>query len=298
MRPSARFKTTDGRVTELGHGDLVGRLESAALYIDDPRVSEAHAMVSLRGTALKLLALRGRFTVRGKPLAAVELTPGLVVDLARGLTLEVVDVTLPDRVLGLRVAGMEVRVLAGVCSLFGGAKAELRAGFHADALAHVWARAAGLQVRRREGPDVTLRAGDTATVDGVAVEVVEMALEADGQYVTTARGAVAAPLELVTRYASAHIFREHEPALVLSGISARILSELVAFGVPAPWATVACEIWPDEEPDAVRAKWDVNLGRLRKKLEDARIRGDLVYSDGRGNVELRLERGDVARDEG
>jgi len=284
-------------VTELGHGDLIGRLESAALHLDDPRVSEAHAMVSLRGTALKLLALRGRFTVRGKPLAAVEVVSGLVVELARDLTLEVVDVTLPDRVLGLRVAGMEVRVLAGVCSLFGGPKAELRAGFHADALAHVWARADGLQLRRPEGPDVTLRAGDRATIDGVPIEVVAMALEADGQYVTTARGAVAAPLEIVTRYASAHIFREDEPALVLTGISAHILSELVTFGVPVAWSTVAREVWPDEEPEAVRAKWDVNLGRLRKKLEDARIRGDLVYSDGRGNVELRLERGDVARDE-
>jgi len=297
MRPTARFRAPDGRVVELGHGDLVGRLESAALHLDDPRVSEAHAMVSLRGAALKLLALRGRFTVRGKALASVDLTPGLVVHLARELPLEVLAVTLPDRVPGIRLAGRSVRVLTGVCSLFGGPKSELRPGFHSGALAHLWMRADGMQLRRPGVADQTLRPGDSVEVDGVTLEVVEMALEAEGQYVTTARGAVAAPLEIVTRYESAHIYREEEPALVLTGISARILSELASFGVPVPWSTVACEVWPDEEPEEIRAKWDVNLGRLRKKLETARIRGDLVFSDGRGNVELRLERDDVVRDE-
>lgn len=298
MRPSARFLLPDGRAVDLGHGDLVGRLESAALVLDDPRVSEAHAMVSLRGAALQLMALRGRFTVGGKLLASVELAPGLVVHLARDLSLEVVSVTLPDRVLGVRVAGMDVRMLAGVCSLFGGAKAELRSGFHAGAAAHLWVRGGGLQLRRPGAPDVTLRPGDAVDVAGVAVEVVAMALEADGQYVTTARGAVAAPLEIVTRYESVHIFREHEPVLVLTGVSARILSELATFAAPVPWSAVAGEVWPDETADAVRARWDVNLGRLRRKLEAAGIRGDLVYSDGHGNLELHLERGDVVRDEG
>lgn len=297
MRPSARFLLPDGRAVELGHGDLIGRLESAALHLDDPRISEAHAMVSLRGTALKLLALRGRFTVSGKLLAAVELTPGLVIDLARDLALEVASVASPKRVLGVRVGGMDVRVLAGVCSLFGGAKAELRSGFHAEARAHLWVRGDGLQLRRAGAPDVTLRVGDAVDVEGVAVEVVAMALEADGQYVTTARGAVTAPLEIVTRYASVHVFREREPVLVLSGMSARILSELATFGVPVPWTAVAGEVWPGEATDAVRARWDVNLGRLRRKLEGAGIRGDLVWSDGHGNLELRLERGDVVRDE-
>ena len=30
------------------HGDFVGRLETAAVHLDDARVSEAHAMISLR----------------------------------------------------------------------------------------------------------------------------------------------------------------------------------------------------------------------------------------------------------
>ena len=42
---------------------------SAALHLDDPRVSEAHAMVSIRGSELKLLALRGRFQIDGLPYA-------------------------------------------------------------------------------------------------------------------------------------------------------------------------------------------------------------------------------------
>ncbi|MCA9517195.1 MAG: hypothetical protein KC635_19775, partial [Myxococcales bacterium] len=281
----------------LGHGDLVGRLESAALHLDDPRVSEAHAMVSLRGATLTLLALRGRLAVAQRPVATLELAPGLEIELARGLTLTVEAVSLPARVTALRVAGMDVRVLTGVCSLFGPPKTELRPGFHADALAHVWARGDALLLRREGAPDAVLAPGDRADVGGVELAVVELSLAADGQYVTTARGAVAAPLEIIARYESAHIYRDREPALVLTGISARILSELVACGVPTPWSAIAAELWPDEPPDEARAKWDVNLGRLRKKLERARIRGDLVASDGRGNVELRLERDDVVRDE-
>ena len=37
------------------------------LHVDDARVSEAHALVSLRGRELQLLALRGRFAVDSTP---------------------------------------------------------------------------------------------------------------------------------------------------------------------------------------------------------------------------------------
>ena len=50
MRPAVHLRLPDGRTAVLGHGDLIGRLESAALPLADPRISEAHAMVSLRGT--------------------------------------------------------------------------------------------------------------------------------------------------------------------------------------------------------------------------------------------------------
>ena len=63
MRAFVRFRLPEGNSVELGHGDLIGRLWSAALPIADARISEADAMVSLRGQELKLLALRGRFAL-------------------------------------------------------------------------------------------------------------------------------------------------------------------------------------------------------------------------------------------
>lgn len=64
MLPSASFTLLHdahpgtARRVDRAPGDLIGRLPGAALQIADPRVSEAHAMVSLRAGELVLLALR------------------------------------------------------------------------------------------------------------------------------------------------------------------------------------------------------------------------------------------------
>lgn len=305
MRPVVRILCPDGVVAELGHGDIIGRLDSAALRISDPRVSEAHAMVSLRGTTLKLLALRGRFTVDGKVLSGVELEPGMVITVAQRLSLRVIDVVLPERVTAIRLGNTQLRVLTGVVSLITEPKPQLRAGYH-RAAAHFWALDDTVWLGQPDTADRALLSGESFSVGELQLQLVSMTLGADGDYVTTARGAVASPLELVTRFESVHVYRDAQPCLTLSGVSARILSELVAFGGPVEWTTIAREIWPisgdtdaatDAETRALRTRWDVNLGRLRKKLEAAGIRGDLVRSDGCGNVELGLERHDVVRDE-
>ena len=48
MQAHVTLRAPDGRIYQLSHGDLVGRIWSAALCLSDPQVSEAHAMVSLR----------------------------------------------------------------------------------------------------------------------------------------------------------------------------------------------------------------------------------------------------------
>ena len=95
---------------------------------------------------------------------------------------------------------------------------------------------------------------------------------------------------------------------VLDGIAARIISELVALGGPAPWELVAAQIWPAgsepesaEQPDLLdrtqlRRRWDISLARLRRKLRDARVRPDLVRACGTGQVELLLCSGDTVED--
>jgi hypothetical protein len=79
LGPLLTFEAPGGRIWHLRPGDIVGRMPTAALQLNDPRVSEAHGLVSLRGYRLRLLSLRGRFAVAGRPTTDLELEPGLVI---------------------------------------------------------------------------------------------------------------------------------------------------------------------------------------------------------------------------
>ena len=116
MRPHARLRLPDGSLAELGHGDLIGRLSTAALHLDDARISEAHAMVSNRGREMKLLALRGRFMVEGKSASDVALRDGMRITLAPGLEIDVVSVTTPSSVMLVSADGVAPRSVPGADS--------------------------------------------------------------------------------------------------------------------------------------------------------------------------------------
>ncbi len=133
MQAYAEVRLGDGSLRTLGHGDFIGRLWTAALVIDDPRISEAHALVSLRGAALRLLALRGRFLVDGASSTDVRLHAGLLVTLAEGVVLEVVRVFIPRTVLALQGPGMPAQLLQGVVSIVAEPAPMLVNGLRADA---------------------------------------------------------------------------------------------------------------------------------------------------------------------
>ena len=63
MRAYVQLRLTDGQRRDLGSGDIIGRMPTAALVLDDARVSEAHALITLRAGELRLLPLRGRCAV-------------------------------------------------------------------------------------------------------------------------------------------------------------------------------------------------------------------------------------------
>lgn len=298
MRAFARFRLPDDTTIELGHGDLIGRLWSATLHIDDPRVSEAHAMVSLRGDALKLLALRGRFTVDTVPTAEVALAPGMRIALAQDLELTVDAVNLPDELLAIEGEGLTRQVVSGVCALVTRPRPALLPGYHADAAATFWTSGAGWRVRLAGEPARALAPDDVFELDGRTFRCVGVQLSAAAGGATRVKGGVSSPLRIVARYETVHIHRRDQPVMALNGISARILSELVTFGVPVAWDVLAGEIWPDEpDRDQLRRRWDVSLARLRRKLRDSRIRPDLVRADRGGNFEVVLGAGDRVDDQ-
>jgi hypothetical protein len=288
MRAFARLLDPRGRERELVPGDVIGRLSSAALSIDDARVSEAHALVSLREGELRLLALRGQFAVAGRPVREATLRPGLTIELAPDVAIDVLAVTLPESVLGVEIEGRALP-LPSVCSLFY-APPRVVAGYAANADARVWSVGDAWRVEE-QGSSRALSAGETlGPLHVVAVPVADA-----GQPVTEL--GIEAPLVLVAHYDTVHVQRNGVPIVTLSGLLARMVSELASLEGPVSWAALARMLWPaEDDPGVVRARLDTNLTRLRSKLREGRVRTDLVRTDGAGQVELFLYAHDRVED--
>lgn len=296
MRAFTRLLTPDGRSVELGHGDIIGRLWSAALPIADARVSEAHAMISLRGQDLKLLALRGRFTVDGRSRDTLVLEAGQRITLAEGLELLVEEVSFPAAVFAIEGKGLPRVAVAGVCSLLTKPRPELVPRLVPDAPAHLWGDGEGWCLSMN-GVSRPIKPGDTWEVEGRRFSAVAMSLESSGRSATHLDGGVSRKLRIVAHFNTAHIHPEGGESLPLSGLTARLLSEMVTFAGPVPWEVLARELWPAEDDvHLLRRKLDVTLSRVRARFREGRIRPDLVRSDGFGHVELFLLPGDVVED--
>lgn len=294
----ARFLLPDGRRLAVAPGGILGRLETAACRLHDPRVSEAHALISLRGRELRLIALRGLVEVDGREEDEVALEAGQRLVLAGAVTLEVLEVHLPPDVLAIQIPGQLPRELwAPVYALLPGPPLALVPEFRADAPARLWSTAEGWVIQLGEAIPERVLPGRRWTVAGQDLAAVILDLEQAGTAST--RGAIRDQrLVVIARFTTVHLQAGRREVGVLDGLPARIVSELVSLGGPADWAVVAGEIWRDERDRArLRQSWDRALWRLRVRLRELGVREDLVRLDGRGNVELYLLPGDEFRDE-
>jgi hypothetical protein len=278
----------------VGHGDLIGRTPTAAVVVDDPRVSEAHAIVSLRRGELHLLSLRRMVLVAGAPVADVVLEPGLVVTLADELAFTVAEVVTPHEVLGVTMPSGEVQLLPQVASLTT-SPPRLHSKVVPDAAATLWA--IGDEWKVRVGARVlTVEPDLDVDLDGARFRFTLVPLAKAGAASTEGTGAVAAPIRLVAFYDSVQIYQRNRKVHTVGGTGARILSELVAHKGPTHWEVLAREIWPDEaDAMQLRHRWDVTLARLRARLRAAGIR-QLFHADGSGQLALDLYAGDLVED--
>lgn len=291
-----RLRLPDCTSVELGHGDLIGRLWSAALSLPDARISEAHAMVSLRGQELQLLPLRGRFTVDDRRVPSVVLEPGQRITLAEGLDLVVEGLSLPAAVFAVEGEGLTRVAVSGVCSLLTRPRPELVPRLVPEAAAHIWGDGEGWCLTM-DGVSRPLHVGDVWTLDGREFRAVSLPLSSGGRTATRLDPSASRPLRLVAQFDSVHIHGGAGEPLALSGRAARLVCEVVAFDGPVPWEVLAGELWPEEDDThLLRHKLDVTLSRLRSRLRDAGIRPDLIRSDGFGKVELFLHEGDRVED--
>ncbi len=297
MRARAKVEGPSGQLVELEPGDLIGRTHRSALRLDDPRVSEAHALVSLRGGALKLLALRGILVVGRRPVPEVELSVGLTVHLAKGAAVHCLDLTLPATVLAVAVGAQAPVPLTGSVQSIVGAPARLEAGFRDGALAHVWSTGDVWLWRTADADALPVPVDGSLDLGGTPVRFVEVGLHGAGAPSTVDAGRLHPALHLVARYHSVHLHRLGQPVVSLSGQPAVLLSELVSLDGPVDWEVLAKLIWRrHSRRDGLRKKLDATLLRLRRKLADADVRDDLVRADGTGRIELVLYEGDRVED--
>ncbi len=297
MRAFVELRVPDGATVRLAPSDIVGRVSSAALHLPDARISEAHALVSLRGSELKLLALRGRFAVDGHVLEQVVLEVGQIIDFAPGLSVQVRRVVIPEKVLAIEGEGLPRTVLSGVCSLDVAPQPRLVGRYVAGAAAHLWTVGEFWCLRVGSEPAVPLHVGDTFVAGGVRFSAIEVCVS-NGASGETREGGLRPPLRIEARFDSVLIKREGRETVSLGGIGARILSELIACDGPVSWRVLAEGIWPDTtDLVLLRPRWDPALFRLRKKLQDAGLPRGLVRADRLGFLELVLEDSDSVLDD-
>ncbi len=290
------MRLADGRVVELKPGDVLGRMRTAALRFNDPRVSEAHALVSLRSSQLRLLALRGRFTVDDRPTSEAVLEAGLVIHLAHDLPLVVTAVGLPGHLAALEGPTLKRVVLPPVAALHVTHEVTVTAGFSTTADALLWEHDERYHLRTR-GAETEVVPEVPFMVAGHELRIVHIDLH-DASASRTDVNDVDDPLTISARFDTVHVIMKAREPVVLGGHNARIVSELVALGGHADWDIVAREIWGhDEDLPPLRKRWDSALARLRSKLREGRVRDDLVRTNGSGHTELFLRPGDRVDDQ-
>lgn len=285
-----------GKQVELVPGDLIGRSERAALCLSEPHISEAHAMVSLRSGELRLLALRGRFSVDGKAHAQIALKPGLRILLASRKPLFVEEVGLPPTVPGVSAEGLVPTVIAPVTSLRAHPRPEVLTGFQPEADAFLWSTGATLNARVGDGPAREVVAGDDVEVLGRVFCILAIPIAELTRAPTENSSEVGVPLHLILNYDTVHVIAGPH-RITFDGIGARILSELASVRAPIAWQEIAKLIWGRDavSEEVLRERWDSSIGRLRRKLKEARLR-DLVHATRSGHVELVLGPGDTLED--
>lgn len=296
--PTVILRAPDGTRHTLHAGHLIGRLPSAALRLDDPRISEAHALVSLRGRALKLIGLRRSLGVGRSWVAEVELRPGLKVLLEEDLGVEVVDVTgLDGSLLAIEAEGFkaieldqpELSVLLDPLQVV--------AGWKREAAAWIWRGEDRWTAQIANGAPMTLAAGAELTIAAHSLRVVEVPLD---RAATRSGGRLHPPLTITIHAMHTEIQVQGRHDVVKLKDNAHAILAAIAResrgGAPAHWTLIARRVWGkraqrhiDDGLRTTETNWYMNRARLREKLNKAGL-PDLVEGED-GDVRLALRPG-------
>jgi hypothetical protein len=294
MRAFVRLQAT-GHVAPvtLGHGDWIGRLPQAALRFDDGRISEAHAMVSLRGADLWLLSLRGRLRAAGEVRRELRLAEDIRVELADGIEIGVMELTLPSRVMGFALVGQPLRVLSGTTSVVCRPDPMLVPGWDPEALAVVWPQGHDWRMVRPGAPPVAVEPGRTMLAPEVVLQAGLMDLITAGSLRT--RQARRPPLRLEPAREGVRVVFGARDACWVGGVGGRLLGALAQAREPVGWRELSAMVWEGDRSSerSLRHRLDTTLSRVRRQLRLAGLEGELIRMDNAGAIALALEEDDV-----
>ena len=301
------FRLPDGRLARVSAGGIIGRSAKAELYLPDPRVSEAHAMVSLRGHRLKLLQLRRPIVIDGESFAQVTLKTGQRITLTRTITITVEHVQLPSHELVLcgvieqPIPLSEERyaiVPAGCAEKLErelkharGPKLELWYT-HADgALASIWSCADGWALSVADCEPDLVRPNSRWIIGG---ELIRFLLHPRKSSVepTEIQTINSPKLSLHVNGYRVEFSRDGTPVCSFIEVNGRILREIVrahADGGSAYWVDVVNAVYGEVNEasyDRRQNSFYKQLQRIRRTLKAHGIPGRIVQTNGRGEYGL------------
>lgn len=300
LRPVVRMRLSDGRSVEATPGTILGRGSAAGVPFPHLGVSEAHALVSLRGGALRLLALRGRLCVDDEEEDDIILEPGQRIQLAHGVEVLIEDVELPGEVTALMMPDQPPRELcAPTYSLLPAPLAEWVAREVRDAAAVILADGPGWTLMVAGRPPEPLVPGRAWTVEGVTFGVANFDRATFEVESTRSADALRAPVDLVVSAETVTVRRRGVDAVTLTGRPGQLLASIARrhlAGLRAPtWEAVAGELWPVTlrrgDLRTLRRNYDRAVARLRSSLREAGLPSSLVRLEG-STTQLSLGRGD------
>lgn len=287
--PGVVVRTDEHDYVPLHPGDLIGRLRTAALHLDDPRVSEAHALLSLRGRSLWLFGLRGGLRVGRTWRHEVELEEGLVLGLADDVDLEVVSVTLPSTVHALRDDQGTVTALdRPEWSVM--ADGTVVPGFLREGVAWVWSSAGAWRLQVVGGDSGALAADETFVAANRRFTLESEPVAVADVVATVTSGWNVPPFTIDTWEQHTKIVVEGRAEVELTGNGHRILRQAARKteqGGAVHWSEVAEAIW---RVNATEQNWFTNHRRLQHRLRTLRLPPDLVSCTG-GQVRLVMRAG-------
>ena len=288
--PSVLFRSPSGQPIRLYPGDLIGRGSFSTLLIDELQISEAHALLSLRGASLQLLTLRGEIRLDGEHGFRGEITleAGQRIRLADDIVLEVLEVATPEYILALD--GLESgRVLlttpeyqlGGTPLSLDGTPVEVELWLSSETWMH-----------RVGGETQPLQAGTTIDAGGTTLTVSMVDAETASTRGTDSPKKVSPPpseerIQLTIHPTHTVVQPPGKEAIHITRTSARILHVTACFTQEqgaAGWDAICGEIWPKV---FTRGNWDQRKNYLRRKLTEAGIRDTFfVYAGGQVWLDL------------